>query len=248
MPPNKKAPPTKLVELTDKQISVVDPPRQIWISVSQAIQLLWADNPKLHDMGNVVESIKRHGFQELPKFDINLQNVSGGVGAIKAGNGRIEGLNWMEKQADDVLRGVGVIKDTGGWAIPIITGTDAESAAAAEAYAIDSNNLTMMGGDFVGIDFMRMWDEDAYIRMLEKLGDDGALPVSVDGDDLDFLQQYRDMNPLDYTTDENEEPVIPDSSFVVEIHTYDMDSYEAAIIAARQLVDDNPSWKAKLSV
>ncbi len=164
-----------------------DPPRLIWVRVRDAVGLLWRDNPKLHDIGSITTSVDVHALQELPKFDANLSNVSGGTGAFKAGNGRIEALEAMERSGDhDLPRGLAREKETGFWVMPIIIGVDAISEAMAKAYALDSNNLTLLGGEFAVWDVAKMWDE-SYPDLLRLLAEAEALPVSVDGDDLDAL-------------------------------------------------------------
>ena len=94
----------------------------------------------------------------------------------------------MKAQGREPPRGIAV-DDEGEWHVPIQFGVNARSRAAAEAYAIDANNLTMTGGDFTVWDVGRMWDE-GYTGMLEGLAGADELPVSVDGDDLDALLDY----------------------------------------------------------
>ena len=87
------------------------------------------------------------------------------------------------------------MKDTGEWAVPILFGVDAASAAAAEAYAVDHNNLTMTGGDFPVWDVARMWGNE-YTTILQDLAGQGQFPVTVDGDDLDALLEGQERQRL----------------------------------------------------
>lgn len=90
---------------------------------------LWDENPKLHDIGALIRSIERHGFGDPPKYDAQL-------GGLVYGNGRTEALVLMRREGKEPPRGV--LKAEGGeWAVPIIFGFDAESKAAAVAFAID---------------------------------------------------------------------------------------------------------------
>jgi len=179
-----------------------DPPRLIWIRVKDAIGLLWIENPKLHDVGGVIVSLQKHGYQEFPKFDKTLTNVNGGKGAIKAGNGRIESLYRMEADEMEMPRGLAKLKGSGDWAVAIGVGVDAESEALAKSYAVDSNNLTMAGGDFTALDMARMWSPDKYMNVLNQLGEHPAdLPVSVGPEVWEHLDRYLGAddsgNPID---------------------------------------------------
>ena len=163
---------------------------------------LWDSNPKKHDIGSIAESIKRHGFKDPPKFEPEL---NGGKGGIVEGNGRLKTLQTMKRQGADLPRGLREVDDE--WAVPVLFGVDATSEKAAEAYAVDHNNLTMAGGDFTAWDMSRMWDEDAYIAVLEGLAEVDELPVSLDGDDLDgLLMVWEEPPDLDDLAEEYGEP------------------------------------------
>lgn len=155
-----------------------------WIRLSDAVNLLLENNPKLHDIGGLVQSLQRYGLQELPLYDSTLSNVAGGVGAIKAGNGRIEALYAMLKQGLPAPAGVKV-DDNGEWLIPVIYGTDADNMYQALGYVIDGNNLVMTGGDFTAHDMSKLWDNDNYQVMLRTLLSEGLDTISMPLDVLD---------------------------------------------------------------
>jgi len=157
-----------------------------WVRVRDAAAATWVDNPKQHDLGVLCESLRRYGFQELPVFDRNLPNVSGGQGAVKAGNGRVEALAAMERAREPLPAHVR-LTPAGEWAVPVVFGGDAKDLLEAQAYALDSNNSTMAGGPFPVWDVARMYDQDAYREMLSTLAADEVFPVTVDGDALDAL-------------------------------------------------------------
>lgn len=184
--------------LSDDELDFYDAPALVWIQVRDAIKMLWSENPKLHDLGGVITSIQKHGFQDLPKFDSLLPNIENGQGAIKSGNGRIEALAKMENSKMPLPRGLATVKETGAWAMPLIIGTDAVSLAMARSYAIDANNLTMAGGDFDALDMAKMWNAKSYLEVLGKLGE-GELPVTVDAQDMDIL--LRALSPSDTAQD-----------------------------------------------
>lgn len=172
----------------DSDLTYNDAPRIVWVRVSDAVERLWEENPKEHDIGALTRSLQRYGLQELPIFDPILLAINGARGAIKAGNGRIEALDMMEKAGAELPRGLATTA-AGEWAIPVITGVDAASENMARAYAIDSNNLVMAGGTFTALDMARMWNNDGYKAILKSLADAQELPETVDGDDLDMLMQ-----------------------------------------------------------
>jgi hypothetical protein len=144
----------------------------------------WDRNPKLHDIGALVQSIELHGFRDPPTFDATLDG-------IVEGNGRIEALTWMQVQEYRAPEGVGEILDAEtreivDWAVPILFGLDAPSRAAAERYGLDHNNLVLAGGDFTPAEIARTYTPE-YLVMLRELAEQSMLPVSVDGADLDEL-------------------------------------------------------------
>lgn len=154
-----------------------------FISIQTAYEMRWTDNAKLHDIGGIAESIRKHGLVELPRYD-------GTLGAIIAGNGRIEALYGLWRDGAAIPRGV---VDSGGgeWLVPVIYGIDAETRDMAHAYAIDSNNLVVAGGDMTAVQAAKMWQPGIYEMQLIQLALRGVEPVSVDGDSLDALVRLR---------------------------------------------------------
>jgi hypothetical protein len=165
--------------LDEAQLKVKNPQRLIWMLVRDAFDLLWVDNPKLHDIGELVSSIKKYGFKPPPQYDGTLE-------AIVDGNGRTEALAWMENQDEELPDGLAIHEATGVWAMPVLVGNDAKSVEFAKAYAVDANNLTLSGGDLTLWDKARLWDAE-YSNVLLDLAQRDTLPLTVDGDDLDAL-------------------------------------------------------------
>ena len=149
--------------------------------VALATVALWDRNPKLHDVGGIIESIERYGFKDPPKFEPHLND---GEGGLAEGNGRAICLQMMKAEGREPPRGVLIVD--GDWTVPILFGVDAESEQAAAAYAIDHNNLTLSGGDFDGFEMARLWD-DSYTEMLTGVED---LPVTVPGELLDIFKAF----------------------------------------------------------
>lgn len=150
--------------------------------VDLATLVRWDRNPKRHDLGGLATSIERHGFKSPPRYEPAL---NGGMGGIVAGNGRADALSAMKAQGRVAPRGIRVVD--GAWYVPVLFGVDAYSQAAAEAYGLDDNNLTMAGGDFTDLDMAKLWDSDGYASLLEDLAQQDATPVSIDESALDAL-------------------------------------------------------------
>ena len=143
----------------------------------------WEQNPKLHDIGAIAASITKHGFRDPLGWDCQL---NGGEGGVSEGNGRRETLARMKEQKSPVPRGI--LEADGDWLVPVLFGVDAESEAAAQAFAIDHNSLTMMGGAFTALDISKLYDT-TYLDLLEDLmAKDSEALASFSGDDWDFLK------------------------------------------------------------
>jgi ParB-like chromosome segregation protein Spo0J len=157
-----------------------------YIPLTQARR--WDENPKRHALDALVRSIETHGFGDPPKLDSTL-------GALVYGNGRTEALERMRQAGKEPPRGIGVTED-GDWAVPVIFGVDAESRAAAVAFAIDHNNLTLLGGGLGVEDLLQIWDEEALQRVLGDVPDAGALLASLDAGDVDALLRGPSFEPV----------------------------------------------------
>ncbi len=159
-----------------------------YVRLDRARSLLWRENPKLHDLQVLAESLRRHGMRDAPAFDAAIQEGGG----IVDGNGRVETLAWIHDQGQEPPRGIALDGD-GMWCVPVQFGVDAESEAAAKAYALDANNIGLLGGEFSPWDVARMWDDEGYLALLGELAEADALPVSVDADVAEAL-----LTPVDY--------------------------------------------------
>jgi len=182
--------------LSADDLAITEQSRLIWVRVQDARALIWRDNLKLHDIGSVMSSIARYGWQDKPRYDETL-------GAIKHGNGRIEALALMEESPDYKTppRGIALEKESGAWCMQLEVGVDAKSLGEAKAYALDANNLTVMGGDAGLAEVMAMWGQGFENQLLD-LANTGDLPVSIDADDVDaILNQVK----ADSTTGESKD-------------------------------------------
>lgn len=150
--------------------------------------LIDPDNPKEHDIGAIIQSFTKYGFQEVPKFNGDF---------IVAGNGRVEALIRMRDAGQPPPLGIGVKgKD---WYVPVIVGNELDQQLAKE-YLIDANNLTLMGGEFSALDASRMWNLDGYLKVLET-----AKPITVDQEDVELLKRIAEFN-VEYNAPPEEPP------------------------------------------
>src|SRR4029077_16414845 len=129
-----------------------------------------------------------HGFGDPPKYDATLE-------ALVYGNGRTEALERMRLAGKETPRGIGLLEN-GDWAIPIIFGVDAESRAAAVAFAIDHNNLTLLGGGLEVRDLLAIWDEEKLVQVLEETPDAGKLLASLNTADVEALLDGPDFDAV----------------------------------------------------
>lgn len=145
-----------------------------YVPLDEVLAQRLRDNPKRHDVHELSAIIQRHGYVDPGKFDSNL---NGGAGGFVYGNGRPEALAYLRDSGHEPPRGVGHGPD-GAWLVPVIFGVDAASEAAAQALAVDHNNVTLAGQS----DEVRLgiWEPGAYARMVERLSAEDEAPVSVD--------------------------------------------------------------------
>jgi hypothetical protein len=146
--------------------------------VRLADAVLWDRNPKRHDMGGIIVSIREHGFRDAPIFDATL-------GAVVAGNGRTTALMQMFRDDEPPPHGV-VVRD-GEWWMPMQFGLDASSREQAEAFGLDHNLLTATGGDLGLPELVGLFDHDRLIEVLQASVVAGVQVVSLDQDDLESL-------------------------------------------------------------
>jgi hypothetical protein len=183
-----------------------------YIPISQAE--LFDNNAKLHNLDQIIESIARYGFKSACKWEGTL---NGGRGGIVAGNGRVEALRVMEQRGDDLP--IGIAQDeTGEWCVPVLFGVEADSEAIARAYALDDNNLTLLGGDFAVADLMKLYNQELLMSELEELAQSGEIPVSIGEANLENLLSQLASGMSDEPEPEygEDDPTIPEGIQVRE--------------------------------
>jgi len=170
-----------------------------YVPLDQALTWLWAENPKRHDLDRLADSIRRYGFRDPSIYDATL-------GGIPAGNGRLLALEQLRDRGEPAPAGVGISAD-GTWCVPLVFGVDAASRAAAEAFGLDHNNLTLAGGNFSAFDVARLWSLEAYLALLRQLEAEDATVVTVD--DVDLQRLIRQLEGGDIP-DVDEPDSLPD--------------------------------------
>lgn len=114
----------------------------------------WNRNARRHGLREIIASIREHGFKDPMKWESALNN---GTGGVVEGNGRDDALLVMfAEDCENPPRGVVYDDSASDWIVPVLFGVDAESQAAAEAYAVDHNN-TALAGAFSEAEIMRIW-------------------------------------------------------------------------------------------
>ena len=232
----------ELNKITLDKLEFNDRPSLIWIRVKDAINLIWQNNPKLHSQSDLKSSIAKFGFQELPKLDSCLMNIQGSRGAIKAGNGRVEALYEMERDGNIQLpRGLARDKDTGDWVLPIVVGTDAETEALAQAYGIDSNNLTLAGGGFDIWQMAQLWDHQGYANLLRSLQAENVFPVSINESDVkDYLRIINNGVEAKEFDESIADGVVLKATFKIKLPVDEAETFEHEL---DQLHEDFPQAK-----
>lgn len=115
------------------------------------------DNPKNHDIPNLVASIRRYGFVMPGCLDET-------TGRIVAGHGRRKALLQMKQDGEDVPRRIKTAPD-GGWLMPFIRNVEFYDELEASSYLLTDNKLTEQGG----------WDKESLNALVARLDEAGRL-------------------------------------------------------------------------
>lgn len=137
-------------------------------------------NSKRHDIGELCELFKRHGFRKPMIWDKAAD-------AIIAGNGRLEALKALQSSGEQPPKNIRVVD--GDWAVPVVFGGDAKTLEEAIAYSIDDNLSVLSGGEFPVAERMKLFDMDALLKQLEYLYETEMPPITIDGDDFDEMNR-----------------------------------------------------------
>lgn len=176
----------------------------VYYSLEQLVELFLKGNPTLHDVGGIADSIRAYGFRSPLTIDAALNEGRGGIGS---GNGRLKALLEMKKAEEKPPRFIKVDAE-GNWFVPCIIGGDSESEDEGLAFAINDNNLTLMGGELTAVDTAKLYDADAYVAILDRLAQNGQMPTSLtDEDYTDILTELGRLDD-DEELEDNEENLV----------------------------------------
>ena len=148
----------------------------LWMALSGVP--LWGGNPKRHDIGGIIRSIRRYGFREPLVFDATL-------GAVVSGNGRVKALRMMKEWGNICPRGIR--EEDGEWYVPVVIGNDARRRSEAEAYALDSNMLMVSGGETGLEDLVRLYDDRRLLDVLKGMADGGDFGIIFGPEEVERL-------------------------------------------------------------
>jgi ParB-like chromosome segregation protein Spo0J len=145
-------------------------------------EIIGADlNPKDHDIGVIISSIKRFGFTSPLIRNERTKKLI-------AGHGRLEALIKMFKAGYSLPKNI--LTDDDMWLVPVITGLDFENEEEAMSYLIADNKLTEVGG----------WDEETLLAILDTVKDD-LEGVGFDESDMQSLYENIESDWEDDDTD-----------------------------------------------
>lgn len=134
----------------------------------------WDRNPKGHDVGLLIHSLKTYGLVRPPA--INLVNEK-----LIYGHGLTGALRIMKQAGDDPPRRVGVDPKSGDWLIPCHV-VDLEEPLH-EPYLVVDNRSTELGG----------WDFQMLPEMLEDIASRDLLEVTgFDSDDIAEMIKHNE--------------------------------------------------------
>lgn len=147
-------------------------------------------NPKAHDLGAIIASIKRFGFADAVVLDER-------TGRLVSGHGRCDALAEMQKRGDAAPDGVLVVD--GVWHVPVQMGWASKDDTEAEAFLVAANRLVEVGG----------WDDSALHAILADLsGSDALEGIGYSQDDVRRIIAEAQRAALVPQTDED---FIPES-------------------------------------
>ena len=128
-------------------------------------------NPKDHDLGVLIMSINRFGFN----VPLIINDTSG---KLVAGHGRLQALISMYSSKYGLPKNI-MKDDDGMWLAPVMVGNDFANEEEAMAYLLADNKLTELGG----------WDSEKLLEGLK--GIDNLEGVGYDSEDIQNL--YEDI-------------------------------------------------------
>lgn len=191
------------------------------------------ENPKDHDLGLIVESIERFGFNDAVIVD-------GRTGMLVGGHGRVEALRAMWKTG--VAAPAGIVMPAADqpldWLVPVQVGWSSKDDAEAMAFIIAINRAPERGG----------WNEpklEEVLVALGKMGTEALIGTGYDDDDIHRLLNASTAAALG-SSDPNEIPdpkkiwVLPGQMYQLGDHRIICGDSTDLKVALRLLEDAKP--------
>jgi hypothetical protein len=146
--------------------------RTEYVALSELLKRHHPDNPRDHDLGGIVQSIRRFGF--VRNVMLNEED-----GLLLYGHGATLALAQMKDAGEHVPDRIQAIE--GEWMVPTTRGAHMD-ALDAQAYLLADNQHVLAGG----------WHEPRLIDSLIALARSEALDgTGFDGDDVDRLIRFH---------------------------------------------------------
>jgi len=156
--------------------------RTEYVALSQLLQRHHPLNPRDHDLGGIVQSIRRFGF--VRNVMLNEED-----GLLLYGHGATLALAQMKDAGEHVPDRIQAIE--GEWMVPTTRGVHMD-ALDAQAYLVSDNQHVLAGG----------WHEPRLIDSLIALAQSEALEgTGFDGDDVDRLIRFHRPEMMDLPPD-----------------------------------------------
>ena len=152
-----------------------------YMPLTELLERRRTDNPKLHAIDEVGQSIARFGWVGSVLLD---DETAGGTGDLLAGHGRLRALS--ERKAKGGSLPARINERDGEWYVPVTRGVRFNSPEEATAYLLADNQLTIKGG----------YDREALTALVERsLEDSGTLEgTGFSAADLDGLKHDADFS------------------------------------------------------
>ena len=112
-------------------------PRFEKMSLTACLAMAYRNNPKEHNLDELVASFRRWGFVAFPSIDERTM-------VMIAGHGRCEALRMLRDSGAEPPAGITVEDDD--WIVPVVRGLSFENEKERNAYIIADNQHTIAGG------------------------------------------------------------------------------------------------------
>ena len=189
----------------------------------------WPGNPKDHDLGGIIASIKTHGYVPPGMIDEN-------TGWLVAGNGRHEALESMMRAGEKLPRRVRVDPADGMWLMPVYRGARFPDRDTAYAFVVADNQASIRGG----------WNKQGLLDALLSIVEFDGLLEATGYTDEDMEALHKTV----YSAVLLPPPSVPEKpdsdKAMIFIRMTKPDAADDMRAAIATLMNGNPQWLAQL--